>query len=62
MQFYGPSHVASVMEMMNAGENSPCFLELAFEDELQSPCRDGVLQSMKGVLEEASSIQRRARS
>jgi len=61
-QFYGPSHVANSMEMMNAGENSPYFLELASEDELQAPCRDEVAQSMKGVLEEASSMQRRAGS
>ena len=61
-QFYGPSHVASAMEMINTGENSPYLFELDFEDKLQSPCRDGVLQSMKGALEEASSIQRRAGS
>ena len=48
--------------MMNAGKNSPCFLELGSEDELQSPCRDEVLQSMKGVLEEASSMERQAGS
>ena len=42
-QFYGPSHVANAMEMTNASENSPCFLELASKDELQAPCRDEVL-------------------
>jgi len=60
--FYGPSDVASAMEMTNAGENSPCFLELASEEELQAPCRDEVLQSVKGVLEEDSSVERRAGS
>jgi hypothetical protein len=39
-QFYGPSHVASAMEMTNASENSPCFLEPASEVELQAPCTD----------------------
>jgi hypothetical protein len=79
-KFYGPFHVASAIEMTNAGENSPCFLELASEVELQAPCTDDstivqnmggrpnpncssniVLQS-KGVLEEASGMQRRAGS
>jgi hypothetical protein len=39
-QFYGPSHVASAMEMTNDGENSPYFLEPASEVELQAPCID----------------------
>jgi hypothetical protein len=39
-QFYGPSHIASAMEMTNASENSPCFLEPAFEVELQASCID----------------------
>ena len=50
-QFNGPSHVASAMEMTNAGENSPYFLEAASEDELQAPSKDEVLQSMREVLE-----------
>jgi hypothetical protein len=32
--FYGPFDVASAIEMTNAGESSPCFLELASEEEL----------------------------
>jgi hypothetical protein len=79
-QFYGSSHVASVMEMTNAGENSLCFLEPASEVELEALCIDDttivlnmgartnpncpsniVLQS-KGILEEASGMQRRAGS
>jgi hypothetical protein len=79
-QFYGPSHVASAMEMTNVGENSPCFLEPASEVELQAPCIDDstIVQNMgarpnpncssnivlqnKGVLEEATGMQRRAGS
>lgn len=49
-QFNGPSHVASAMAMANAGENSPCFLEAASEDELQGASTDEVLQSMREVL------------
>jgi hypothetical protein len=37
-QFYGPSHVASAMEITNAGLNSPCFLEPTSEVGLQAPC------------------------
>jgi hypothetical protein len=79
-QFYGPPHVASAMEMANAGENSPFFLEPTCEIELEALCTDErtivlnmgartnpncssniVLQS-KGVLAEASAMQRRAGS
>jgi hypothetical protein len=47
-QFYGPVHVASAMEMTNAGENCPCFLEPASEVELQAPCADDstIVQNM----------------
>jgi hypothetical protein len=37
-QFYGPSHVASAMEMTNAGENYPCFLQPSSEVQLQALC------------------------
>jgi hypothetical protein len=37
-QFYGRSHVASTMEMSNAGENSPCSLEPGSEVQLQASC------------------------
>ena len=48
MQFYGPSLVASAMEMTNVGENSPCFLEPASEIELLAPCTDDntIVQNM----------------
>jgi hypothetical protein len=39
-QFYRPFHVASAMEMTNANENSPCFLEPASEVELEALCTD----------------------
>jgi hypothetical protein len=79
-QFYGPSHVASTMEMANAGENSPCFLEPACEVELEALCTDertivlnrgartnpncssNIVLQGKGVLAEASAMQRRAGS
>jgi hypothetical protein len=39
-QFYGPSHVASALEMTNASENSPCFLQPGSGKE-QLACRGG---------------------
>jgi hypothetical protein len=59
---YRPYDVASALEMTNAGENSPCFLELDSEEELQAPCREEALQSIRAVLEEACSMERRAGS
>jgi hypothetical protein len=39
-QFFGPPHVASTMEMTNATENSPCFLQPSSEVQLQASCKN----------------------